>query len=123
MHFLLWQLIALTRKSKFQVHDIHDSKFKTDIQEIKPAKYLELHCTKNEDSIMDSFSKCDKIRSFLRIWSHLLKKSVMENFIFCVVSKIKERSSIQMLISSLANSDFFHKFFSKFEESNIFDHF
>ena len=23
---------------------------------------------------------------FLRIWSHLLKKSLMENFIFCAVS-------------------------------------
>ena len=30
----------------------------------------------------DFFSKCDQIRSFLRIWSHLLKKSLMENFIF-----------------------------------------
>ena len=36
-------------------------------------------------SITDFFSKCDQIRSFLRIWSHLLKKSVMENFIFCAV--------------------------------------
>ena len=27
-----------------------------------------------------------KIRSFLRIWSHLLNKSSMENFIFCAVS-------------------------------------
>ena len=34
----------------------------------------------------DFFSKCDQIRSFLRIWSHLLKKSLMENFIFCAVS-------------------------------------
>ena len=25
-------------------------------------------------SIKDFFSKCDQIRSFLRIWSHLLKK-------------------------------------------------
>ena len=33
----------------------------------------------------DFFSKCDQIRSKLRIWSHLLKKSLMENFIFCVV--------------------------------------
>ena len=33
----------------------------------------------------DFFSKCDQIRSFLRICSHLLKKSVMENFIFCEV--------------------------------------
>ena len=23
--------------------------------------------------------------SFLRIWSHLLKKSLMENFVFCAV--------------------------------------
>ena len=35
--------------------------------------------------IKDFFSKCDQLRSFLRIWSHLLKKSLMENFIFCAV--------------------------------------
>ena len=50
-------------------------------------------CTKDADnaiyiaqkmkfSIKDFFSKCDQIRSF---WSHLLKKSLMENFIFCAV--------------------------------------
>ena len=33
-------------------------------------------------SIKDVFCKCDQIRSFLWIWSHLLKKSLMENFIF-----------------------------------------
>ena len=36
-------------------------------------------------SIKDFFSKCDQIRSFLRTWSHLLKKSLMENFTFCAV--------------------------------------
>ena len=36
-------------------------------------------------SIKDFFSKCDQIHSFLRIWSYLLKKSLMENFIFCVM--------------------------------------
>ena len=30
------------------------------------------HCTKNEVSIKDFFSKCDQIRSFLPIWSNLL---------------------------------------------------
>ena len=34
-------------------------------------------------SIKDLFNKCDQIRSFRRIWLHLLKKSLMENFIFC----------------------------------------
>ena len=33
-------------------------------------------------SIKDFFSKCDQIRRKLRIWSHLLKKSLMENSIF-----------------------------------------
>ena len=36
-------------------------------------------------SIEDFFSKCDQIRRNLRIWSHLLKKSVMESFIFCAL--------------------------------------
>ena len=39
-------------------------------------------------SIKDFFSKCDQIRSVLQIWSHLLKKSLMENFIFCAVYEI-----------------------------------
>ena len=37
-------------------------------------------------SITDFFSKCDQIRSFLRSWSCLSKKSLMENFIFCAVN-------------------------------------
>ena len=36
-------------------------------------------------SIKDSFSKCDEVGRKLRIWSHLLKKSLIENFIFCAV--------------------------------------
>ena len=31
------------------------------------------------------FSRCHQICSFLRIWSHLLKTSLMEKFIFCSV--------------------------------------
>ena len=36
-------------------------------------------------SIQDFFSKCEQIRIFLWIWPHLLKNSLMENFIFCAV--------------------------------------
>ena len=38
------------------------------------------------------FRKCDQIRSFLRIWSHLLKKSLMKNLIF--VQRLKTLGSI-----------------------------
>ena len=46
-----------------------------------------LTAQKMKFSIKDFFSKCDQIRSFLHIWSHLLTKSLMENFIFCAVSR------------------------------------
>ena len=40
------------------------------------------HCIKNKVF----FSKWDQIHGFLWIWSHLLEKSLKENFIFCAVS-------------------------------------
>ena len=37
-------------------------------------------------SMKDFFSKCDQIRKKLRIWSHLLKKYLMENLFLCAVT-------------------------------------
>ena len=53
----------------------------------KKALSLIFECTaqKMTFSIKNFFSKCDQIRRKLRIWSHSLKKSIMENFIFCTV--------------------------------------
>ena len=52
----------------------------------KPVKHLIFNTAqKMKFSIKDFFSKCDQIGRFLRIWSHLLKKSSMENFIFYAV--------------------------------------
>ena len=39
-------------------------------------------------SIENFFPTCDQIHSFLRVWSHLMKKSLMENFIFCAVFSV-----------------------------------
>ena len=39
-------------------------------------------------SIKDFFSKYDQIRSFLRIWLHLPKKCLIENFVFCAVVRL-----------------------------------
>ena len=49
-------------------------------------------------SIKDFLSKCDEIRRKLRIWSHLLKKSLMENFIFCEKFSMMPRISLSKLI-------------------------
>ena len=38
-----------------------------------------------EFSIKELSSKCDQIRRKLRIWSHLLERSIMENLIFWAV--------------------------------------
>ena len=57
-----------------------------------PFLWISLH--KKWSFPKDFFIKCDQIRSFLRIWSHLLKKSLMENFILCAVSlKIKTKNT------------------------------
>ena len=50
-------------------------------------KYAPAICTaqKMKFSTKDFFGGCDQIRKNLRIWSHLLKKPLVENFIFCAV--------------------------------------
>ena len=47
-----------------------------------PTSYICDTAQKMKFSIRAFSSKCDQIHSFLRIWSHLLKKSLMEKFVF-----------------------------------------
>ena len=44
--------------------------------------FMENSAQKTNFSVKEFFSKCEQICRKLRIWSHLLKKSLMENFIF-----------------------------------------
>ena len=69
-----------------------DEGFKLDVSK-KILRTSNLHLVsstaqKMKFSIKDFFSKCDQIRSFLQISSHLLKKSLMENFSFCAVQGV-----------------------------------
>ena len=60
-------------------------------------------------SIKDFFSQCHQIQSFLRIWPHLLKKSLMENFIFGAVKAKTFRSTehpFPMLRNAMTNALF-----------------
>ena len=56
-------------------------------------------------SIKDFFSKYDQTRSFSQIWSHLLKKSLIKNFIFCAAryKSIKKTFSQTWLVLRLDN--------------------
>ena len=54
---------------------------------------------KTKFSIKDFISKCNQIRSSLRIWSHLLKKFLMENFIFCAVFGPSVKTSFFLLVT------------------------
>ena len=85
-----------TRKNSIFVHfprtegNRHSWLSLSDIARVSSSIILALNqntIQKIKFSINDFFSKCDQIRSFLRIWSHFLKKSLMENFIFCAVKK------------------------------------
>ena len=59
------------------------------VQQILPT-FGTGNCNTTEQKIKFSikyiFSKCGQIRRKLQIWSYLLKKSLMENVIFCEVS-------------------------------------
>ena len=78
------------------------------------------HSTKKiEFYIKDVFSKCDQIRSFLWIWSHLLKKSLTENFIFCAVWTIC--CKISTMIPKMANNYLVHNAINKMVYAKIFD--
>ena len=67
---------------------------------------ISLHYTaqKMKFSIKNFFSKYDESRRKLRIWSHLLKKSLLENFIFCAVLP-KQLVGIRQKRNGLAIAD------------------
>ena len=58
-------------------------------------------------SIKDVFSKCDQIRSLLQIWSHLLKKSLMENFIFWTILTVFENPGYAFVVLCMGVISFF----------------
>ena len=68
----------------------------------KTRNSLDITTQKMKFSIKDFFSKCDQIRRKLPIWSYLLKKCLMENFIFCAVYATSRvtRNFLSCLISS-----------------------
>ena len=68
------------------IHIFHFVKYSSIIWiPISWTSWLTNTAQKMKFSIKDFVSKSDQICSFLQIWSHLLTKSIMENFIFRAV--------------------------------------
>ena len=64
-------------------------------------RWLPYTAQKMKFIIKDFSSKCDQIRSFLLIWSHLRKKSLMENIIFlCSDNRIQKSGKRQSFKST-----------------------
>ena len=64
-------------------HFLKASNVQIQLREKDSSMFPDIHTAQEmKFSIKDFFSK-------LRIWSHLLKKSLMENFIFCAVSSLE----------------------------------
>ena len=59
-------------------------------------------------SMKDFFNKCDQIRGLWRIWPHLLKKSLIENFIFCAVH-VSEEGPLFFILSQFPDFSSFPK--------------
>ena len=71
-HYLKWRSPKINRN-------------KAEFYQFTALPCMDLNAQKMKFSIKDFISICDQIHRKLRIWSHLLKKSLMKNFIFCTV--------------------------------------
>ena len=111
-------------QSVFYKVNIHD--FADDTNILLTSKKLgtieSVTAEKMKFCIKDFFSKCAQIRSFLRIWSHLLKKSLMENFIFCAVWKSKKNfTECDSIATSVNDSAHPVSMDSKYHEINDYN--
>ena len=86
--FLLLNLnMKLSTGKCWPIHKLHETLVKIKEIRFEASKMVAIGsmvftAQKIKFSIKDFFSKCDQIRRFLWIWSPLLKKFLMENFIF-----------------------------------------
>ena len=69
-------------------YNLSKNKLFSPSQQFSVYLLAQINTQKMNFSVKNLFSKCDHIRIKLRIYSHLLNKSLTENFIFCVVNII-----------------------------------
>ena len=72
-----WKPIVLANSTILQIWQGSEYASGTSSSRERDSRWLTTQ--KMKFSVKDSFSKCDQIRRKLRIWSHFLKKPLMEN--------------------------------------------
>ena len=92
-------LIEVDKSHSVIVQYLHTLRLKIRGKHLRCFNANRYHCTKNKFSIKDFFSKCDQIRKKLQFWSHLLKKSLMENVIFCA-AYLNAREQVEEVVSN-----------------------
>ena len=89
-----WNLQTLVTEKFKVIKGLAMGIFSSILHSVKYARRRVI-AQKMKFSIKDFFSKCDQIDRILRIWSQLLKKSLVENFIFyALVCLVRLPSSI-----------------------------
>ena len=84
---------------RFRIDSYHESWLSCSKQRAPTAQKMKFF-------IKYFFSKFDQIRWKLLIWSHLLNKSLMKNFIFCAVSILSNNLSRENIHSKGQQSKF-----------------
>ena len=117
MEFFLFRIVPRlgwirTRKNSVFGHfprsegNRHSWLFLLDIRRVSSSIILALNqnaAQKMKFLIKVFFSKCGQMRNFLQISSHLVKKSLMENFIFCAVKKKIQQTKVLLNIDLVVN--------------------
>ena len=85
--FIFTGIIEIQKFKAPYLDKLSSNSFHLQINLLRPKlrhySFLRIWSHSLKKSLMENFIFC---YSFLRIWSHSLKKSLMENFIFCAVT-------------------------------------
>ena len=79
----IWKGQGLLRKTFINECTLTNMRTIHPVTSLKENSSWAIFTAQKKFSIKYFFSKWDQIHSFLRIWSHLLKKSFMKSFTFC----------------------------------------
>ena len=108
VYYFSFALLTIIRTTKWQSKHINTTPNINKLITISSWQNQDNLHKKMKFSMKNFSSKCDQIRRKLRIWTHSLEKSLMENFIFCAVIRC-HIGFFERLFNLELSSHSFHK--------------